>query len=629
MEVFIIKLKKVKIENFRGIRDEITLSINNLTVLIGKNDVGKSTIMEALDIFFNEGKSGYTKIDKTDVNVYSNSDIVSITCVFDDIPKSLIIDTTVETNLEKEFLLNIDGLLEVKKIFKGTKLVDTVLISNFPTNEELADIHSKKISELKEIANQKDIKVEDNRKSSLFRKAIFDQVNPKSFEIKEIRIDEEGGKQIWTSLSKYIPLYMLFQSDRKNEDKDNEIQDPIKFAIEEVLKREEITSALDRVYDEVEQATKDLATKTLAKLQEMNPEIAEELKPTFKKPNWSSVFGFGLESDSNISINKRGSGVRRLILLNFFRAEAERRKDERGVPNIIYAYEEPETSQHPKHQKILIDSFIELSKQSINQILLTTHSPEIAKIVPIDSLRMVKGLDQGVQILEPSNDILNEITQGLGILPTFELKNISSVKVAICVEGTNDISFLKAINNSIPELKEICDINSPECIILPMGGSTLKYWVNNEYLKKLNLFQVHIYDSDIGSDQPHKYKPYINQINTTENAKGFETTMREMENYITPDLLINAVEGLATLENFEWATLDVPELIAKHKHEQSDTLKTWDQISPEKQKQKVSRAKKYVNTELVCSLTKEKLEKHNLYQEIKTWFDTIAKFANG
>jgi AAA15 family ATPase/GTPase len=623
-----MKLKSIKIKNFRGIRDEITLSINDLTVLIGKNDVGKSTILEALDIFFNECKSGYTKIDKNDVNVYTESDVVSITGIFNDVPELLILDTTVETNLENEFLLNIEGLLEVKKQFKGTKLTDTFIVSNFPVNEELTDIHAKKIAELREIVNERGITVEDSRKSSLLRKAIFDDLAPTDFTVKEINAATEGGKQIWTSLSKYIPLYMLFQSDRKNEDKDNEIQDPMKFAIEEVLKREEITNSLERIYVEVEQAIKDLATKTLEKLQEMNPEIAEELKPTFKKPNWSSVFGFGLESESNIPVNKRGSGVRRLILLNFFRAEAERRKDERGVPNIIYAYEEPETSQHPNHQKILMDSFIELSNQSINQILLTTHSPEIAKMVHIDSLRMLKELDQGVEIVAPSNDILKEITEALGVLPTFALSNVSSVKVAICVEGANDISFLKAINDSIPELRAICDINSPECILLPMGGSTLKYWVNNEYLKKLNLFQVHIYDSDIGSDQPYKYRSYIDQINATQNAKGFETTMREMENYITPDVLINELEGLDTLDDADWVTLDVPELIAKHIHEQSESPKTWDELTEDKQKKKISRAKVRVNTEFANNVTKENLENYNCFEEVKTWFDKISELAN-
>ncbi|MHB8392242.1 MAG: AAA family ATPase [Acidobacteriaceae bacterium] len=36
-----------------------------------------------------------------------------------------------------------------------------------------------------------------------------------------------------------------------------------------------------------------------------------------------------LTGDDQIPINKRGSGVRRLVLLSFFRAEAERHRNER------------------------------------------------------------------------------------------------------------------------------------------------------------------------------------------------------------------------------------------------------------------------------------------------------------
>jgi AAA15 family ATPase/GTPase len=50
--------------NFRSYKDEVTIDLN---VFVGKNDIGKSTILEALDIFFNENK-GVIKIDKDDVN---------------------------------------------------------------------------------------------------------------------------------------------------------------------------------------------------------------------------------------------------------------------------------------------------------------------------------------------------------------------------------------------------------------------------------------------------------------------------------------------------------------------------------------------------------------------------------
>ncbi len=73
-------------------------------------------------------------------------------------------------------------------------------------------------------------------------------------------------------------------------------------------------SALEQ---EIQDSVLDVAERTLDKLREMAPELANELTPRFKeKPKWT--FNFTLDGENGIPINKRGSGVRRLILLNFF-----------------------------------------------------------------------------------------------------------------------------------------------------------------------------------------------------------------------------------------------------------------------------------------------------------------------
>ena len=50
----------------------------------------------------------------------------------------------------------------------------------------------------------------------------------------------------------------------------------------------------------------------------------------------------------------------------------------------------PETSQHPEHQRKLIAAFIELSKTEHTQILLTTHSPAIVKMLDFEHLKLIK-----------------------------------------------------------------------------------------------------------------------------------------------------------------------------------------------------------------------------------------------
>ena len=117
-----MKIKSLVIENFRGYRDKTVINFENLTAIVGRNDIGKSTILEALDIFFNDGK-GLTKLTKDDINIENkksgNTDIKLSVC-FTELPEKVIIDSSNETTLAAEYLLNCNNELEITKIFKNS-----------------------------------------------------------------------------------------------------------------------------------------------------------------------------------------------------------------------------------------------------------------------------------------------------------------------------------------------------------------------------------------------------------------------------------------------------------------------------------------------------------------------------
>lgn len=620
-----LRVSKIYIENFRGYKKGLQTNLNNLTAYVGKNDAGKSTILEALDIFFNNGK-GLIKMDKTDRNVDSESDEIKIGVNFSDYPSEIIVDTSVKTSLKEEYLLNQEQELEIHKVYRNGSLKETFVIANYPDDETCKNLHSMKIKDLQSTVDSLGLTVLDKRKASQLRKAILNNIkNPRLIKT-PIRVDAEGTKEIWNSLQKYIPVYELFQSDRKNHDQDGEVQDPMKLLVKELMKEESISQQLKSVYEKVVKESKILADKTLEKLSEMNPEIAKDLQANFEQPVWEKVFKFNLETDQGIAVNKRGSGVRRLILLNFFRAEAERRRNEKNVPNIIYAFEEPETSQHPNHQKMLIEAFKELVEQDINQVILTTHSPSISKMLPIESLRLIDKDDDGSTIIRNSgDDMLKDIAKNLGVLPTIELENINQVKLAICVEGKNDISFLKNINKTINSFKSIINLEDNRVIILPMGGSTLQFWVNDNYLEKLNLSQLHIYDSDKGSKKAGQYKRFIDVINTRPKSKGFETSLRELENYISHEYILTKYPDSFDKEKNDWTVFDVPELVAMVTHEADpNSTKSWKELDEKKRRDKKNRAKKRINNEFILEITESNLVNSDCYDEIENWFKEAA-----
>ncbi|MDB4224693.1 ATP-binding protein [Granulosicoccus sp.] len=99
-----MKLEQIKIKNYRSYREEISIPFDDLTALVAKNDVGKSSILEALDAFFNA--------EKLEVGDRSsglgNAEKIELTCVFSDIPDQLIIDTDNLISPANEYLLNTD-----------------------------------------------------------------------------------------------------------------------------------------------------------------------------------------------------------------------------------------------------------------------------------------------------------------------------------------------------------------------------------------------------------------------------------------------------------------------------------------------------------------------------------------
>ena len=392
-----MKIESLKIKNFRGYYGETQICFDNLTAFVGKNDAGKSSILEALDIFFNEGK-GAIKLDKSDVNVRAredgNSEIMISIC-FKELPEKIIIDATNDTTLCAEYLLNQNALLEIIKRYPNGGNAKVYIRALHPTNPECSDLLLKRDNELRQLIEAKGVICDDRVRNASMRNAIWQHYSD-NLQLSNVDIDVTKGdtKSIWDKLQKYLPMYSLFQSDRKNSDGDSEVQDPLKEAVKEILHDEQLRDQLDAIAEAVETKLKEVATRTLEKLNEMCPEVANTLDPVIPPKaslKWAEAFkNVSLTGDENIPINKRGSGTKRLILLNFFRAEVERRQTDALSESVIYAIEEPETSQHSENQKTLIQALHGLSKTPNTQVVITTHSAVIVKELEFNNIRIIR-----------------------------------------------------------------------------------------------------------------------------------------------------------------------------------------------------------------------------------------------
>jgi hypothetical protein len=580
--------------------------------------------MDGLAIFFDEAKP-----DKDDACLSGDRKAVRITCEFDDLPEKIILDADYETILDAEYLVNLEGRLEIRKTYDGSlaspKLTSVEAIAVHPTGDGVSDLLQLKKSDLLARAGEFGIDLTNVNKqaNAPIRAAIWSGTQALRLDVVPVSLEKEGGKQVWTAIAAYLPSFALFKSDRASTDQDAEAQDPLKAAIRDALKAVEQDFA--KVQAHVEAEVRRIAEATVEKIKEMDASIAETLNPVVSTKKWDTLFQTSITGNQGIPLNKRGSGVKRLVLLNFFRAKAEKAAIERQAGSVIYAIEEPETSQHPRNQRMLMSALSDLSATAGRQVIVTTHTPMLARALPDACLRFVEAHENGTRTIAMGGPETNpRIAHSLGVLPDH------SVKVFVGVEGKHDIAFLKGIGKVLrADGLDVPDIEAlevaGELIFFPFGGCNLAHWTNR--LQALNRPELHIYDRDTPPPLPGKYDQFATQVNARPGCSAVTTSKREMENFLHQDAILEAYQEQNIAINFgaPFADFDdVPTLVAQAVHA-AGAGAPWPVHDPRKCAKKVSNAKTLLNTAAVAKMSRARLADCDPGDEVIGWLRDIGQ----
>ena len=615
-----MRLVGLKIANFRCYRDETLVDLSDMTVFVGKNDSGKSSLFDALNVFFDDKAVP----EKDDVCVYGSGKEVRITCVFDNLPTSLVLDAQHPTSLKDEYLLNSNGYLEIVKVYDcglaKPKCSGVYARALHPTVDSYADLLLLTNTLLKQRANSLgvDLRSVNQTVNTELRRAIWCHAPDLQLEEVCIELKAEAAKAMWDQLKALFPVFAVFKSDRPSTDQDSEAQDPLRAAVKEAIKAQQ--AALEQIAEKVTVEVQSIADRTVEKIAEMDPALARQLKPRVTTKPWDSLFSVSLTGDDDIPINKRGSGTRRLVLLNFFRARAEQEAEEKGE-GVIYAIEEPETSQHPHNQVMLVKALEDLVERPGCQVLLTTHTPVLARRFDQNDLRLVTRENGHPVVLHGRDDkTLKEIVDSLGVLPDHD------IMVFFGVEGPNDIEFLRAISKVLHDAGEdVVDLGEAEnqgrLLFVPLGGSCLDLWVSR--LAGLNRPEFYLFDRDVEPPAPPRYEAIAAQMRERPNCTVWHTEKRELENYICKDLISGEYPGYkGSGDPFE----DVPLLFARAVHEAASTGQSWEDVcsNVDKVNKKVSKAKRRICGEFAAKMTPELLSRSDPDDEILSWLRTVS-----
>lgn len=169
--------------------------------------------------------------------------------------------------------------------------------------------------------------------------------------------------------------------------------------------------------------------------------------------------------------------------------------------------------------------------------------------------------------------------------------------------------------NKIPEFKEIIDLESERIRIIPLHGSNLVRWVNENYFSESDIKEIHFYDND-----RQDYRNIANEIKDANDKRRYAwiTQRREMENYIPPTIIERVFEIDLGRYYETWSDLDIPKILIS---------KICLNIKNERDREVVIKSR--LNGSISKQITAESLKDIDAFEEIETFFKKVKAIIDG
>ncbi len=508
-------ISKISITNFRGIKNQ-TLEFTKFNSLSGKNDCGKSTIINAINLFFSEEKASRDKDFNKNISENKNIEIEVEISEYNFLNLKPFLIAEKDTGFDQvvqDYL--IDGVLRVKKIWEFSEKAEIsgkcfLLVNSFKEYDIYGDGKN-----LKKWLTELNLEVpvdgiggnSDVEKQSVIRNNLLFQNCER--EVVEIELKTKD----LSNIKKCLPEVKLFRADQSIETTTAEFKKTFSTELKNVIFEQKENSSLDAI----ETAIKNKIEQESLEIRDFMKQHISDLKELKITPNFDWVKGveitdveIKLDGDEGlIPLENKGSGYRRLFMVGRLRYLAK--KDE--SKNIIYLIEEPETFLHPSAQDEMRDSLIDLSES--NQIFITTHSPIFTGATKPEGLILCKKENSELKYEKSENEnFLIKIATEIGVKPSHSL--IDNFEIVIFVESANDEKFYRTV------MKKLAYLINNKVLFIHGGGSNIASIIEIKYFQKQSQPNRKIYlliDSDKFDDSSNNF---LNEITSKNNVTVFD-----------------------------------------------------------------------------------------------------------
>jgi len=517
----------IKVENYKSLK-EVEVKISDFTCIIGENNAGKSTFIQALLLFIKGNKL------KKDDFYNINKDIL-ITVTLENISDEDLqrLEGTHRKKLEKYI---IDDKLKLARRYShidySSKLRNVMLVPKLDKfNKEKIDEYFKgkgkdEIQDiLKKIYHELDkdrIKTISTQKAAkeLIQEYIDNMPNEEKEE-KDIPLESGFDNTIKALFPEpiYIPAVKDLSDDMKTKESAsfgkllNILLDVIGEDLTDAKEVfENLRKKLNKTFDDNGNVILD---ERIEKVKEIEATIQKNLNETFKNvsielevppPEIRTILSSAtIIANDGVRgpIENKGDGFKRAITFSILRSYVELshskdwQKEEqknKQKDKFLFLFEEPELYLHPNAQNILFEALALISKK--HQIVVTTHSPLF--FAPNDTKTFIK-IKKNSESQKPYSDAKCIDLSDISLKDKFQIISFETSNHAfftnkiVLVEGDSELIVLPHIAKLInPEY----DFKNKSISLVKTGGkgSFKRY---KEFFKNFDIEIYLIADLDI------------------------------------------------------------------------------------------------------------------------------------
>lgn len=364
-----MKIQTVSLHNFRSIKDA-KVSLGDYSILVGENNAGKTNVLTALRIFYED-----------DIKYEEDRDF----------PK---FPTDGESWIELEFLTTQKEQMNLNESFKS---IDNILkVRRYFKSDKYANGHHKNIYGYENgTLSNKLFTGAKNFSHSNFGRVIY---------IPDISMSNEAlklsGPSPFKTLVNFVFNNVLTQSpsfqslNAKVHDLNNDF---MKESSDDGISLNDLKDRINR------------------ELQSWGVEFGMRINQLQPQDIIKSLFSYYLEDkglSKDVDINSLGQGIQRHLIYTLIKLSSEYVKKGKGdkdylLPDtILLLFDEPEAFLHPSQQIQLNNDLNQLAKADGQQVLISTHSPTFVSknIEDIRSILCVKRENAMTNIFQLSLD---------------------------------------------------------------------------------------------------------------------------------------------------------------------------------------------------------------------------------